>query len=359
MDPIFLHMVQEAEDAERQNQLRLERRIFRDEQNAFELPEREFRKCFRLSRQLVQDLIRDLTPHMDAGIRATRVPIHIRILGALRFFAQGSYQKAGGNEMHVALSQPAFSRALSEVCLALEAISHRWIKFPLNEAEKQEKKKSLWPRVIGCIDGTHIAIVVPRENEHLYFNRKQYQSKNVQLICDANLVILNVKSNYGGATHDAFIWRNSNIKAHLEQMYNHGDHNSWLLGDSGYPQEPWLMTPIQGVPRDTPEGRYTAALTSTRNCVERCIGVLKNRFRCLLKDRVLHYDPFKAGQIINAVSVLHNMCVRANLAIEYDEEEQRNDEDVPDVDAAVIARNVLVQGQARRANIIQLYFQNI
>ncbi|KAJ8914077.1 hypothetical protein NQ315_014271 [Exocentrus adspersus] len=194
MDPIFFHMVQEAEDAERQNQLRLERRIFRDEQNAFELPEREFRKCFRLSRQLVQDLIRDLTPHMDAGIRATRVPIHIRILGALRFFAQGSYQKAGGNEMHVVLSQPAFSQALSEVCLALEAISHRWIKFPLNEAEKQEKKEEFmaqfgFPGVIGCIDGTHIAIVAPRENEHLYFNRKQYHSKNVQLICNVNLVL--------------------------------------------------------------------------------------------------------------------------------------------------------------------------
>ncbi|CAH1984065.1 unnamed protein product [Acanthoscelides obtectus] len=68
------------------------------------------------------------------------------------------------------------------------------------------------------------------------------------------------------------------------------------------------MTPIQGMPTDTHEGRYMAALTRTRNCVERYIGVLKNRFRCLLKDRVLHYAPFRAGQIINATSVLHNVC---------------------------------------------------
>ncbi|XP_018564783.1 putative nuclease HARBI1 [Anoplophora glabripennis] len=200
-----------------------------------------------------------LTPHMDAGTRATRVIIHIRIFAALRFFAHGSYQKASGNEMHVALSQPAFSRALYEVCLALESIAHRWIKFPITEAEKQEKKEEFmarfgFPGVVGCIDGTHIVIVAPREDEHLYFNRKQYHSKNVQLICDANLMILNVKSNYGGASHDAFIWRNSNVRTHLEQMYDQGDHNSWLLGDSGYLQEPWLMTPIQGVPRDTPEG---------------------------------------------------------------------------------------------------------
>jgi len=40
---------------------------------------------------------------------------------------------------------------------------------------------------------------------------------------------------------------------------------------SGYPHEPWLMTPIRGAPEDSPEGRYTRALTRTRNCVERCI----------------------------------------------------------------------------------------
>ncbi|CAH1995308.1 unnamed protein product [Acanthoscelides obtectus] len=110
--------------------------------------------------KLVQDLIRDLTPHMDAGARGTRIPVHIRIFGALRFFAQGSYQKAGGNEAYVTLSQPSFSRAVSEVCLALESIAHRWVKFPLSEAEKQQKKEQFmaqfgFPGVIGCIDGTH------------------------------------------------------------------------------------------------------------------------------------------------------------------------------------------------------------
>ncbi|CAH2005476.1 unnamed protein product [Acanthoscelides obtectus] len=116
------------------------------------------------------------------------------------------------------------------------------------------------------------------------------------------------------------------------------------------------MTPIQGMPTDTPEGRYTAALTRTRNCVERCVGVLKNRFRCLLKERVLHYAPFRAGQIINATSVLHNMCVRANLDME-DQEEEQDDNDVPESDA--IVSNVLEQGQTRRVNIIHLYFQNV
>lgn len=277
MDPLFLHFVQEVEEEELQHQWRLERIILRDEQNAFELPEIEFRRCFRLTKDLVQQLIGELTPHMPDGIRATRIPIHIRILAALRFFAHGSYQRAAGNEANIAIAQPSFSRALNEVCLALEAIAPQWVKFPITQDEKQIKKEQFmaafgFPGVIGCVDGTHIAIVPPHDNEHIYFNRKRYHSKNVQIICDSSLIILNVNANYGGSTHDAFIWRNSQVRRHLEENFNQGDNNSWLLGDSGYPQEPWLMTPIRGVPQELPEGRYTAALTRARNCVERCIG---------------------------------------------------------------------------------------
>lgn len=47
--------------------------------------------------------------------------------------------------------------------------------------------------------------------------------------------------------------------------------------------------------------------------MERCIGVLKKRFRCLLRYRTLEYAPEKAAQIINACTVLHNMCIQARL----------------------------------------------
>lgn len=57
-----------------------------------------------------------------------------------------------------------------------------------------------------------------------------------------------------------------------------------------------------------------------RSIIERCNGVLKNRFRCLLKHRVLHYTPIMAGKIVNACVVLHNMCIDNNIP-EPEEEE--------------------------------------
>jgi DDE superfamily endonuclease len=85
---------------------------------------------------------------------------------------------------------------------------------------------------------------------------------------------------------------------------------AYLSGDSGYAAEPWLLTPMPNMPDGTPEAAYTVAHCSTRNCVERCIGLLKGRWRCLTKDRALHYTPRQAGLIINSCAVLHNVAIR-------------------------------------------------
>lgn len=57
---------------------------------------------------------------------------------------------------------------------------------------------------------------------------------------------------------------------------------------------------------NTPEGRYTKALVTTRSTVERTIGQDKNTFRCILKERQLHYQPQKACKIVIASAVLQN-----------------------------------------------------
>lgn len=51
-----------------------------------------------------------------------------------------------------------------------------------------------------------------------------------------------------------------------------------------------MMTPIIGAAPGSPEEYYTELHCRARNTVERCIGVLKSRWRCLLAHRVLHYD---------------------------------------------------------------------
>ncbi|XP_045456070.1 putative nuclease HARBI1 [Melitaea cinxia] len=210
------------------------------------------------------------------------------------------------------------------------------------------QKRFNLPGVIGCIDCTHVAIVKPDHDEHLFFNRKGYHSLNVQMICDHNLKILNVNSKYGGATHDSFIWASSQVEPYMRELHRHGEQ-TWLLGDSGYRQRPWLMTPILNAAPGSREEMYTTRHIQAKNCIERCFGLLKARWRCLLKHRTLHYHPHVASKIVLACCVLHNIALQAHLPPPVDvvaEPHDGGDDEAPVGLSAASSQDELMNGRA-------------
>ncbi|XP_029158558.1 putative nuclease HARBI1 [Nylanderia fulva] len=282
----------------------------------------------------------------------------LQILIALNFIASGSYQKRVGQDYLLCVSQPTVSKILSNVVNALNILMQQWIQFPIKEGEIQHVKERFWartqfPGVIGAIDGTHIAIVPPKaERQHLYINRKLYHSLNVLIISDYEGKILTVNAAHGGRTHDARVWRASLLSNHLQEMYTEGRRDAWLLGDSAYPLLPYLMTPKLNVPEGTPAARYTQHHVRARSCVERCIGVLKGRWRCLRKERALHYEPEVAARIVNAACVLHNIAIRWRLP------EPELYYDVIDLEVPRYQEIAMENGNEVRQRIINTYFQN-
>ncbi|XP_053968004.1 putative nuclease HARBI1 isoform X2 [Anastrepha ludens] len=132
-------------------------------------------------------------------------------------------------------------------------------------------------------------------------------------ICDPTLKILNVNAKFPGARHDSYIWSSSAVRMVMQRNFEIGNHNLFLIGDSGYPLEPWLMTPLTNQPEGTPKFLYNEALCKARNPVERLFGVLKATWRCLSQQRTLLYDPGFTGQVVNACSVLHNIRLREGI----------------------------------------------
>ncbi|XP_008178178.1 putative nuclease HARBI1 [Acyrthosiphon pisum] len=299
--------------------------------NSFELTDSAFIKNYRLTKNLANSLIQELSPFLKSPKRSSDLDVSTKVLVALNFFATGSYQTPVGNSRFTSVSQSSVSRCIEEVTSALNTddVFGKWVKFPSSLRELRKVRNEFYETTgiqgcIGCIDCTHVAIVPPikdplnAHSEYIYVNRKGYHSINVQLICDSKLRILNVNALFPGSTNDSYIWNNCDILPILEQIYRNGQQGYFLLGDSGYALRPWLLTPINDPVTDV-EQYYNKIQMTTRSAVERCNGVLKMRFRCLLKHRFLHYHPEKCTKIINACTVLHNMCIIHNVELPVEE----------------------------------------
>ncbi|KAJ1182066.1 hypothetical protein NDU88_007261 [Pleurodeles waltl] len=166
------------------------------------------------------------------------------------------------------------------------------------------------PNIIGAIDGTHVALVPPKDNEQVYRNRKNYHSMNVQVVCLADQYISHVNAKFPGSVHDAYVMRNSSIPYVMEQLQR---QRVWPIVDSGYPNLPWLLTPVRN-PRTRAEERHNEAHGRTRRIIERTFGVLKARFRCLhMTGGSLMYSPKKLCHIIVACCMLHNLALRRQV----------------------------------------------
>lgn len=141
------------------------------------------------------------------------------------------------------------------------------------------------------------------EISELFRNRKGFFSINVQVIINAKLEIIDIVARWPGSTHDSTIFDHSRIKTLFEiGTFNDG----LLLGDSGYQNLPYLMTPCLN-PTMPEEHLYNEAQIRTRSTVERCFGIWKRRFpvlsigtRCQSVERKL--------TIIVATAILHNIA---------------------------------------------------
>ena len=121
------------------------------------------------------------------------------------------------------------------------------------------------------------------------------------------------------------------------------------------------MTPVLGRPASgTPESEYNKAHTTMRNVVERCIGVLKSRFRCLLHYRTLLYNPDKAATVIAACAALHNIAMASREPVpEGDDDDSEAppaaDEPPSPPERGPAPRLLHLKGQQQRSRVVNLF----
>ncbi|XP_053390062.1 putative nuclease HARBI1 [Mercenaria mercenaria] len=159
-------------------------RVFRDRNNPLEnLSMLEIFSRYRFMPESILVLTGMIFDVLDSPtMRSLPLPPLLSVLVTLHFYASGSHYMAIG-DIH-GISTSSVCRAVKRTTTAICQLLPTFVKFPADFASTQREFYNIagFPKVVGCVDGTHVKVQAPTENEPDYVNRKGVHSINVQVM---------------------------------------------------------------------------------------------------------------------------------------------------------------------------------
>ncbi|XP_016122431.1 putative nuclease HARBI1 [Sinocyclocheilus grahami] len=281
----------------------------------------QFIQNFRVSRESFEYIccrLKHVLERRNTNFRLC-VPVKKRIAIALWKLATGNEYRSVSQLFGVGVS--TVFNCVQDFCNAvIKVLLPVHIKFPDSRKLKEmaDVFENRWdvPQCVGAIDGSHIPIIAPEKYPRDYFNRKGWHSIVIQAVVDGKGLFWDLCVGHPGSVHDArvlrqsYLWKMLNDGHPLNQSKVHisgYDVGYYLIGDSAYPLQNWLMKPFPDTGRLTPQQqRFNLRLSCARSVVDSSFGRLKARWRCLLKRSDCKLELIK--KMVLTCCVLHNIC---------------------------------------------------
>ena len=272
---------------------------------------REFKGRMRMDVSTFEYLCSTLAPYMlrqDTNMRLA-VPVQVKVAISISRLATGNSMQSIADLYKIGLSTSQL--AVSQfTCAVKSALLKTYIRWPT--ASVMEKFSVEFqdihgiPYVVGAVDGSHIPIVAPHLHAANYYNRKGFHSILLQGVVSSKCLFWDFDIGWAGSMHDANLWARTEFGKFCED----GTLSPYaVVGDAAYPCRPWMLAPFRGH-RDgltREEYNWNYVQSSTRMCVERAFGMLKGRWRILLKRIDVHLK--NVPDLVSTCLVLHNICI--------------------------------------------------
>jgi hypothetical protein len=202
------------------------------------------------------------------------------------------------------------------------------------------------PYIIEAVDGSHIPILAPVIGGEDYYCRKSFHSALLQGIVDTKCVFWDYEFGWVGSMHDWTLFQLTKVGRDCikEKFLPYK-----LIGDCTYPVRSWIYNPFKGCAEGLEgyKANWNFIQSSTRMCVERAFGILKGRWRIIMRraDIPLRY----MADVVCTCIILHNMCTigKNKFDMEWIEEAEREL-------CRRINSRILREGQEMRAELAAL-----
>ncbi|KAF5802118.1 putative harbinger transposase-derived nuclease domain-containing protein [Helianthus annuus] len=210
----------------------------------------------------------------------------------------------------------------------VEAIEERGLhhlQWPSTEAEITQIKSKFenirgLPNCCGVIDTTHIMMLLSASDRtvDVWLDRKDNHSMILQVIVDPEMRFHDIVTGYPGKMDDLSVLQKScffdlsekgeRLNGNKLKLTEGTEIREYIVGDSGFPLLPWLITPYQGQELPEIKTEFNKRHFATRLVAQRALARLKDVWR-MIHGVLWRPDKNRLPRVILACCILHNIVI--------------------------------------------------
>ncbi|KAH9607766.1 hypothetical protein KSS87_022415 [Heliosperma pusillum] len=279
------------------------------------------RKTFKYICALVKEEMSAKIGHFSFS-NGKHLTLQDQIAVALRRLSSGDSLASVGSSF--GMHNSTVSQVTWHFVESMEKNGLQHLQWPASEEMMEIKSKfekiGGFPNCVGAIDTTHICMCLPfsDSSNKIWLDRQKTHSMLLQAVVDPNMRFRDVVTGYPGKLSDSTVLKSSSFftLCHRGKRLNGkacalsdgSEIREYIVGDSGFPLLPWLLTPYTGKSLQEPEVDFNRRHFATRMIAKRALARLKQMWK-IINGMMWRPDKHKLPRIILVCCMLHNIVI--------------------------------------------------
>ncbi|XP_057732894.1 protein ALP1-like [Arachis stenosperma] len=288
----------------------------------------KFESVFKISRKTFNYICSLVEEDMLArssnctDLNGIHLSLNDQVAIALRRLSSGESLQAVGDSF--GLNQSTVSQVTWRFVEAMEERGLHHLSWPSTEVEMEEIKARFesirgLSNCCGAVDTTHILMTLPATDSvtNVWVDHEKNCSMILQAIVDPNLRFRDIVTGWPGSLSDDHMLRSSAFFKIAEEgkrlngkkkMLEGTMLREYIIGDTGFPLLPWLLTPYKGKGLSDVQVEFNRRVVATQMIAKRALARLKEMWK-IIQGVMWKPDKHKLPRIILVCCILHNIVI--------------------------------------------------
>ncbi|KAM7527822.1 hypothetical protein LguiB_031232 [Lonicera macranthoides] len=288
----------------------------------------KFESVFKISRKTfnyICSLVKDpmmAKPKNFTFLNGKSMSLNDQVALALRRLSSGESLIAVGDSFGT--NHSTVSQVTWRFIEAVEQTAIHHLRWPTGQEMARIKTEfehiQGFPNCCGVIETTHITMLLPLSDQLSddWLDRSNNHSMILQAIVDPTMRFRDIVTGWPGKMNELAVLYSSTffnlcekgerLKGKKVKLSEGVKLREYIIGDLGFPQLPWLMTPYKEKELSEFELEFNKRHFETRVVAKRALARLKEVWR-IIQGNMWRPDKHKLPRVILVCCILHNIAI--------------------------------------------------